>query len=81
MIVRCVRCGADIYECTVVGKVYSGTRVRATDFVPLNPQDQQPKDGDKMTCPRSGEIFCAGESPHLVLQLNDGSWWPYPPVR
>lgn len=78
--VVCQACSASIYHCLLVGQVYAGTPVTAEDMVPVSDDIPQPKLGDDMACPKCGEMYAVpvGEK-EVVLMLEDGSYWPYPP--
>ena len=53
----------------------------AEDMVPVSDDIPKPKKGDDMSCPRCGELYGlpVGEK-EIVLLLEDGSYWPYPPT-
>jgi len=86
MNVVCLNCGVPIYNCTIVGEVYSGTKVEAHHFVPLRDDVPQPTDTQEMRCPLCGEFFCKigtnvkGDGA-VLLKLEGGAWWPHPPVE
>ncbi len=84
MVIVCIECGAAIYDCVVIGMVFGGTELKAEHFVPIDPKDPAPKDGDELLCPRCGRPFAvpalSGRQRECVLKLEDGSWWPHPPV-
>jgi hypothetical protein len=81
-LVICQACGASIYYCSLVGRAYTGTPVSASDMTPAHEDIPQPLDEDPMACPRCEELYGipVGEK-EIVLKLEDGSYWPYPPTN
>lgn len=79
----CVECKAKLYQCQLVGKCFSGTKAEAKHFVPISIDIAQPKDGDKMICPRCGEDFgvTIDQRGAMVFMLEGECWWPHPPSR
>ena len=85
MIVTCVRCEEDIYDCAAVGRDFAGAAVVPEDFTPLIETDPQPEAGTEMKCPRCGEDFFVPQrdpktgAEHIVLRVGR-AWWPHPPI-
>ena len=80
-IVVCVACGSELYHCNAVGRAYAGETMHASDMVPVDESVPQPVDGEPILCPKCGEHFgCPSMDGGVVLKLNDGSWWPHPPI-
>lgn len=81
-LVICQACSETIYHCSVIGRVYTGTPVSAADMTPAHEDIPQPQEGDPMACPRCGELYCIPVSEkEAVLKLEDGSYWPHPPIN
>ena len=55
--------------------------MRPEDFIPVDKDIPQPTEGGEMVCPRCGELpFHKIKGANaVVLELEDGSFWPYPP--
>jgi len=51
-------------------------------MTPAHEDIPQPLDEDPMACPRCGELYGipVGDK-EIVLKLEDGSYWPYPPMN
>lgn len=80
-VVVCTKCGESIYICAAVGRDYASAPVRAKDFTPLHGYPSI-KDGERMSCPVCGELFAQPVARgQLVLKLEGGQWWPYPPTN
>ena len=80
-LVVCQACDASIYYCKLIGTAHTGELATASSMTPAHDDIPQPSDGDEMNCPRCGESFAVqvGEK-EVVLKLEDGSYWPYPPM-
>jgi len=81
VIIVCVNCDKPIYDCAAVGRDFTGARVVAEDFTPLDPSHAMPRDGLKMSCPLCGEGFAFNDDGTCLLRLESGAWWPHPPIR
>ena len=80
-VVICAKCDEPIYKCLAVGRDYAGATAQADDFVPLGDWDK-PEDHGFMGCPKCGKLFaCPVGEGQLVLKLEDGQWWPHPPIK
>lgn len=86
-VIVCVSCSKRLYRCMAIGRAYAGDQVRAEDFVPVDADVRQPLPDEEMTCPFCRKLFgkpavmpdetCRG----MVFRLEDGSWWPSPPIK
>lgn len=86
-VIICISCGEKLFRCTAIGRAYAGDVIKAKDFIPIAEKIPQPEEHDEMICPFCKNLFgkpaltpdegCVG----LVFRLDDGSWWPSPPIR
>lgn len=82
MVVVCVRCKKPVYDCTAIGRDFSGDTAHAKDFVPLSEKVAAPKAGEPMICPYCQKNFAFfSEKGGACLLLENGAWWPHPPIK
>lgn len=84
-VVVCVHCNTKLYHCGTLERGWSGAVVNADDLTPVSNDIPQPKNGDTIECPKCGELYAAPiidkRGVGIVLKLDDGSWWPHPPIE
>lgn len=85
-VIICVGCGKRLFHCLAIGRVHAGANVNVEDFVPVSDDVPQPNLDDEMICPFCKKMFgkpaiSPGETNGVVFRLEDGSWWPSPPIR
>jgi len=78
--VICVACGAVLFRCAAVGRDFIGATLDAGDFTPVADDVPAPKNGDPLLCPKCGEVFVLEGEYGVILKLEEGSWWPHPPI-
>ena len=79
--VICVNCQAPLYRCEAVGRDFIGAKLDACDFIPVAEDIPAPENGTLMVCPRCNEPYVLrGRKGGVILLLEDGSWWPHPPI-
>lgn len=83
-VVICQACKNRLYTCSAVGREFAGAEMRPEDLTPLEEDIKQPEFGDPMVCPKCGSFPYHSAHPGrsaVVLELEDGSFWPYPPQQ
>lgn len=83
--VVCVHCDSRLFYCKAILEGFSGTRLQSSDFSPVDDDIPQPEEKQEIRCPKCGELFAEvvgseAKGFGLVLKLEDGSWWPHPPI-
>lgn len=78
--VICRHCRMPLYFCTAVGRNYAGTVVQAGDMVPVSEDIPRPQNGQTMVCPKCSQVFVYEFPGYILLELENGSFWPHPPV-
>lgn len=84
-IIVCVNCEVPLYYCDAAARgSFAGTVAMAEDFIPVDPEIPAPHNGQEMLCPMCGKPFATeavvGGGGGMVVKLEDGAWWPHPPV-
>jgi hypothetical protein len=82
MVIVCINCDSRIYDCLAIGRDFTGDRVLSEDFVPLDSTIAPPMEGEELICPFCGNRFFHSTPPGgVLLKLENGAWWPHPPIK